>query len=91
MSAVPTAVSQMDADCMEMMEKQQPEPTQKPCKGLTLDCIAAMGCTVPIVLKEPSVPVDAPLFLSALAFWTTTVILTGSDRPPEPHPPTILG
>ncbi|WP_204270114.1 hypothetical protein, partial [Enterobacter hormaechei] len=27
----------MDADCMAMMAKQQPAPSEKPCKGLTLD------------------------------------------------------
>ncbi|ABF54252.1 hypothetical protein Sala_2546 [Sphingopyxis alaskensis RB2256] len=91
MTAAPAAVSQMSADCMEMMEKQQPEPAQKPCKGLTLDCIAAMGCVVPIVLKEPAAPVSAPELVSALAFWPATTVLIGNNHPPEQHPPTILG
>lgn len=90
MTAAPAAVSQMSADCMEMMEKQQPEPA-KPCKGLTLDCIAAMGCVVPIVLKEPAGPVSAPELVSAPAFWPTTAVLIGNNHPPEQHPPTILG
>lgn len=81
----PAAVSQMSADCMEMMQKQQPQP----CKGLTLDCIAAMGCAVPIVLKEPA-PMAAPQIVSALAFWPSTSVLVGNDLPPEQHPPTIL-
>src|SRR3546814_15472196 len=51
--SVPTAASApramaMDADCMAMMAKQQPAPEEKPCQGLTLDCIAAMGCVVPM-------------------------------------------
>ena len=91
MTAAPTAVSQMSADCMEMMEQEQSAPAQKPCKGLTLDCIAAMGCVVPIVLKEPAGPVFAPELDSAPAFWSVTAVLIGSDHPPEQHPPTILG
>jgi len=86
----PTAVSQMSADCMEMMQKQ-PQPAEKPCKGLTLDCIAAMGCVVPIVLKEPAAPTAAPQFVSLQAFWPAASILVGSNLPPEQHPPTILG
>ena len=85
----PAAVSQMSADCMEMMQKQQPQPAQKPCKGLTLDCIAAMGCAVPIVLKEPA-SMAAPQIVSVLAFWPSTSVLVGNDLPPEQHPPTIL-
>lgn len=86
----PAAVSQMNADCMEMMQKPQPQPAQKPCKGLTLDCIAAMGCVVPIVFKEPAAPTTAPQFVSALAFWPATSVLVGNDLPPEQHPPTTL-
>lgn len=90
-TAAPAAVSQMSADCMEMMEQEQPAPAQKPCKGLTLDCIAAMGCVVPIVLREPAAPVAAPHLVSALAFWPSTAVLIGNNHPPEQHPPTILG
>src|SRR3546814_6203045 len=35
------ADSGMSEDCMKMMA-QQPQPAQKPCKGMTLACIAAM-------------------------------------------------
>src|SRR5262249_11217520 len=41
--------AQMSSDCMEMMQKA-PKPGQKPCKGVTLDCIAAMGCVVPVLM-----------------------------------------
>jgi len=36
------AASGMSEDCMKMMAQQQ-QPVQKPCKGMTLACIAAMG------------------------------------------------
>jgi len=86
-----TAVSQMSEDCMEMMQERQPEPDKKPCNGLTLDCIAAMGCTLPFVLREvlPQMAVAAPA--AARAFWPLVTVLVGSDRPPEIHPPTLLG
>ena len=91
LSNMPMTTGQMDADCMKMMQEQQPVPAQKPCKGLTLDCIAAMGCVVPIVLKEPAGPVSAPELVSAPAFWPATAVLIDNNHPPEQHPPTILG
>ena len=76
----------MDADCMAMMAKQQPAPSEKPCKGLTLDCIAAMGCVIPLVAADlaggiaPARPYDAP------SSWTTDTIFTGQAVAPEPEP-----
>lgn len=75
---------------MEAMVQEQ-QPSDEPCKGLTLDCIAAMGCLVPIVLRDaPHVPA-APIPHQTMAFWTAAAILHGSDLTPEPEPPTILG
>lgn len=89
-AAPPMAIAGMSADCMKAMAQEQ-QPSGKPCKGLTLDCIAAMGCVVPIVLRDaPRIPA-APIPHQAMAFWTTTTILHGSDLTPEPEPPTILG
>ncbi|MCP1471968.1 hypothetical protein J3E64_003683 [Sphingobium sp. OAS761] len=88
--AAPMAMAGMSADCMKGMAQEQ-QPSGKPCKGLTLDCIASMGCVVPMVLRDaPPVPA-APLPHQAMAFWTTATILHGSDLTPEPEPPTILG
>src|SRR3546814_6636626 len=64
-ASVPSAVSApmamsgmtdsgMSEDCMKMMAQQQ-QPAQKPCKGMTLACIAAMGCVVPMAVRN-----DAP-------------------------------
>lgn len=80
----------MSEDCMKMMAQQQ-QPEQKPCKGMTLACIAAMGCVVPMAVRN-----DAPALGSrpadpSLAFWTTTTVLHGSELTPEPEPPTLLG
>ena len=82
--------SGMSEDCMKMMAQQQ-QPAQKPCKGMTLACIAAMGCVVPMALRN-----DAPTLAvreagPTLAFWSTTPVLHGSELAPEPEPPTLLG
>lgn len=88
--SAPMAMAGMSADCMRAMAQEQ-QPSGKPCKGLTLDCIASMGCVVPMVLRDaPPVPAS-PVSHQAMAFWTTTTILHGSDLTPEPEPPTILG
>lgn len=80
----------MDAECMEMMQKDPP-PAEKPCKGLTLDCIAAMGCVIPIVLRDPVAPAAAPEIFPTPAYWPALAVLVGNDITPETHPPTILG
>ena len=83
------AASGMSEDCMKMMAQQQ-QPAQKPCKGMTLACIAAMGCVVPMAVRN-----DAPVLAAreanpTLEFWPTTTVLRGSDLTPEPEPPTLL-
>jgi hypothetical protein len=83
-----TAASSMPMDCAEMPQKDAEKPM--PCKGLTLDCIAAMGCVLPVVLGETG-PLDmandegTPLERSS-----TTPVLTGRSIAPEPYPPTRL-
>lgn len=89
-SGAPMTMSQMDAECMEMMQ-QVPAPAEKPCKGLTLDCIAAMGCVVPIVLRDPGAPAVAPEILPTRAYWPALAVLIGHDPAPEVHPPNLLG
>lgn len=80
----------MDADCMAMMAKQQPAPSEKPCKDLTLDCIAAMGCVIPLVAADLAGGVAPARLYDAPSFWTTDTILTGKAVAPEPDPPTSL-
>jgi len=93
-ASAPMAMSEvldsgLSEDCMKMMALQQ--PGQKPCKGMTLACIAAMGCVVPMVVRN-----DAPALIAreadaTLVFWTTTTVLRGSELTPEPEPPALLG
>jgi len=62
---------------------------EAPCKGLTLACIAQMGCVIPMTLQDrlPLVtpPATVPLALHAAA----VTFLTGRDVPPEPEPPPV--
>lgn len=87
----PMAASQMGEDCMEMMREQRPDPAKQPCKGLTLDCIAAMGCVVPVILGEPAALRVAPHAHGPPPFPVAVAVLAGKDLPPEQHPPSILG
>lgn len=94
--SVPMAVSEhkamaMDADCMAMMAKQQPAPEKMPCKGLTLDCVAAMGCVVPLVAADLATGMLTPRIYGAPGFWPTNTVLTGKSFAPDPDPPTDLG
>lgn len=75
---------------MKMMAQQQ-QPAQKPCKGMTLACIAAMGCVVPMAVRNDALALAARAADPSLAFWPTTTVLRGSELTPEPEPPTLLG
>ena len=79
----------MSADCMEMMQKA-PQPAQKPCKGMTLDCIAAMGCVVPLAVAPESALVDKMIHARMEHFPAPANALTGRALAPEPEPPTLL-
>jgi hypothetical protein len=84
------ADSGMSEDCMKMMAQQQ-QPKQKPCKGMTLACIAAMGCLVPMAVRNDAPALAARPADPSLAFWPATTVLRGSEIAPEPEPPTLLG
>src|SRR3546814_19947268 len=67
----------MDADCMAMMAMQQPAPKEKPCKGLTLDCIAAMGCVVQLMAADLTGSIAAPHIHGKPNLWSATTVLAG--------------
>src|SRR3546814_20032543 len=88
-ASVPSAVSApmamsgmtdsgMSEDCMKMMAQQQ-QPAQKPCKGMTLACLAAMGCVVPMAVRNDAPALAARAADPSLALWPTTTVLPGSD------------
>jgi hypothetical protein len=77
-------------DCMQMMAQAEHEKKQAPCKGLTLDCIAAMGCTVPLTLAEPLI-LPAALPVAALAPpMAASQPLTARVIAPELEPPSLI-
>lgn len=88
---IESAPMAMDADCMAMMAKQQPAPKHKPCNGLTLECIAAMGCVVPLIAADLAGGVAAPRIYGSPSFWPTTTVLASETIAPDPEPPTTLG
>ena len=91
LAAAPAAqISQAVADtaqseCMKMMQE---DPDGQPCKGITLDCIAAMGCVVPFTLANEQPGLIAPELHSAVRSRSLAARLTGRVPAPEPEPPT---
>lgn len=90
-ATTPAKTMAMDADCMAMMAKQQPTPKEKPCKGLTLDCIAAMGCVVPLMAADLTGSLSARHIHGRPIFWSATTVLAGKSFAPDPDPPMNLG
>lgn len=84
--------AQMSPECAEMMglAKQQPE-SGKPCEGMTPDCIAKMGCAVPLALIPPLMVATPMEFRASTPSRTSVARLVGRDTGPEPHPPARLG
>jgi hypothetical protein len=81
----------MSADCARMMglAKQQQQP-EKPCQGMTPDCIAKMGCAVPLALIPPLAFDASPQFREASPPQMPVAALIGRDTGPEPEPPATL-
>ena len=77
------------ADCMEMMQDEQQGPAQVPCHGLTLDCIAMMGCFVPIALF-PAPDAHEAMAIKAIHFPQSVYALSGLSEEPESEPPIFL-
>lgn len=82
----------MSAECAEMMglAKHASQP-EKPCQGMTPDCMAKMGCAVPLALIPPVSIDTAPQFRVAIPTQLPVAALVGRDTGPEPEPPTRLG
>ena len=84
--------AQMSAECAEMMglAKQKPK-AEKPCQGMTPDCIAKMGCAVAVALL-PDAPIDLAISAATGGLAQIPVErLVGRSLTPEPEPPAFLG
>ena len=84
----------MSAECAEMMgidtstDKSQ---DKKPCKGLTLDCIAKMGCALPLATRTPAAMPAANDHSATTTHQLPIARLHGRSYGPEPDPPLFLG
>lgn len=92
--ASPTAMAvghatPVTTDCADMVT-QQPEQKHAPCKGLTLDCVAQMGCVVPMTVESVAPVGDCARVPGEPEFWPAVTVLAGNSISPEPHPPSIL-
>ncbi len=86
------AAAQMSPECAEMMglAKQKPQ-SGKPCEGVTPDCIAKMGCAVPLALLPPIASDTAREFRAETPRLTLATPLIGRNVGPEPEPPARFG
>ncbi|WP_231736718.1 MULTISPECIES: hypothetical protein [Sphingobium] len=86
------AAAQMSPECAEMMglAKQKPQ-SGKPCEGMTPDCIAKMGCAVPLALLPPIASDAAREYRAEIPRLTLAAPLIGRNVGPEPEPPARLG
>jgi len=75
-------------DCAEMTSDGKSAP-DRPCKGLTLACIAQMGCVAPMNFEGLAGLTERASFPQLAATWPTAKMLTGLTIPPEPEPPTV--
>ncbi|SNS96681.1 hypothetical protein [Sphingopyxis indica] len=87
-SMIEMAAGAMSGDCMEMMQQGRQEPGKMPCKGLTLDCIAAMGCTIPLFAVPEPGTLGGSLHARQVHFLPAIHQLVGLSTGPEPPPPT---
>ncbi len=82
----------MSAECAEMMglAKQKPQP-DKPCQGMTPDCIAKMGCAVSVALIPSLLSAQPAEYRLSSPRQMPVAPLVGRETSPEPHPPARLG
>ena len=77
--------AEAEPDCMKMMQEA---PDGQPCKGITLDCIAAMGCVVPFTLADEQPALNAPVLAAGVELASIVMPLSGRVPSLEPEPPT---
>lgn len=86
------SAAEMSADCARMMglAVAAPQP-DKPCQGMTPDCIAKMGCAVPVALVPPFATTANSRSPDASPLPVPVAPLAGREIVPEPEPPLRLG
>ena len=91
-AATQISADQMSAECAEMMglTKQKPQP-DKPCQGMTPDCVAKIGCAVAVALIPPLLSATLTEYRLSTPRQMPVAPLVGRETSPEPHPPARLG
>jgi len=84
------AASAMRDECAEMMGIDTSQD-KGPCQGLTLDCIAKMGCALPLVVTTPAAPLVVAQRRHDPVEPLAATRLIGRTFGPEPEPPLSLG
>ncbi|MBL8650679.1 MAG: hypothetical protein JNL35_09795 [Sphingopyxis sp.] len=84
------AAPAMSDECAEMMGIDKSDDSA-PCKGLTLDCIAKMGCALPLAIATPASMLEATDHRVAPTDRLPIARLRGRSYGPEPDPPLFLG
>lgn len=72
------------------MKTMHEDPGGEPCKGITLDCIAAMGCVVPFMLANSQVDLIAPALSTGIQPVAVIARLSGRIPSLETEPPNLL-
>lgn len=80
----------MSDECAEMMGIDKSQGDQ-PCKGMTLDCIAKMGCALPLTVETPATALARATYRAPPADQLPVTRLNGRTLGPEPDPPLFLG
>ncbi|HET6525491.1 MULTISPECIES: hypothetical protein [unclassified Sphingopyxis] len=89
-SGMTIAAPAMSDECAEMMGIDK-SGDGVPCKGLTFDCIAKMGCALPPIVVSPPMMIAAATHVPGLLDPLPIQRLDGRTFGPEPDPPLILG
>ena len=88
-SAETAFAAAMSDECAEMMGIKKSQKSA-PCKGLTLDCIAKMGCALPPAVVSPAIPLAEKTFVAGSFDPLPVRRLAGRTFGPEPDPPLFL-
>ena len=88
MPAMHGATTAISNDCMDMCSGMKPDSA--PCKKMSLQCLAAMGCTVPMFLEERPSTLSQTVLQKIAPTWPTVERLVGRSYGPEPDPPSFL-
>jgi hypothetical protein len=81
-------VSMASMDCMTMAIPSA--PGHSPCKKITLQCMAAMGCAPAALVVPSALPTEAFAADRMASASSLAARLWGRSYGPEPDPPSLL-